>query len=120
LHGIYNIIKLDTLAVWIAARDPATGRLPKLIALIVAAYALSPIDLIPDFIPVLGYIDDLILIPMGITLTVKLIPSEVMDDFRRRASLINEQPTSYAAALAVIIVWILSIALVGKYFLAHW
>ena len=71
-------IKRDVYAVWFAARDPETPFMAKLLALLVAAYAISPIDLIPDFIPVLGYLDDLILVPLGIMLVLRLVPAEVM------------------------------------------
>ena len=71
-------MKRDVYAVWFAARDPDTPLLAKLVALLVAAYAVSPIDLIPDFIPVLGYLDDLILVPLGILLVMRLVPAEIM------------------------------------------
>lgn len=71
-------IKRDVHAVWLAARDPRTPLLAKVLALIVAAYAVSPIDLIPDFIPIIGYLNDLIIVPLGIMLVVHLIPAEVM------------------------------------------
>jgi len=67
-------IRRDVVAVWIAARDPRTPLSAKLVAEAVAAYALSPIDLIPDFIPVLGYLDDLLIVPLGILLAVRLVP----------------------------------------------
>jgi uncharacterized membrane protein YkvA (DUF1232 family) len=79
-------LKRDVIAVWIAARDPRVPRSVKLLALAVAAYALSPIDLVPDFIPVLGYLDDLIIVPLGILLVVKLIPPPLMAEFRAQAA----------------------------------
>ncbi|MGO4815932.1 YkvA family protein, partial [Cupriavidus sp. 2MCAB6] len=75
----------DVVALWIAARDPRTPWHAKALAAGVAAYALSPIDLIPDFIPILGYLDDLLIVPAGIALAVRLIPSELMAEFRREA-----------------------------------
>jgi uncharacterized membrane protein YkvA (DUF1232 family) len=78
-------IKRDVVAIWLAARDPRMPWYAKAIAAAVAAYALSPIDLIPDFIPVLGYLDDLVIIPLGILLVIRLIPAEVMAEFRREA-----------------------------------
>src|SRR5438477_9029115 len=78
-------IRRDVVAVWIAARDPRVLWYAKALALAVAAYALSPIDLIPDFIPVLGYLDDVIIVPLGLLAVVKLIPPELMAEFRARA-----------------------------------
>src|SRR5690554_350881 len=78
-------IKRDVYAVWFAARDPETPFLAKLVALLVAAYAISPIDLIPDFIPVFGYLDDLILVPLGIMLVLRLVSTEVMQRCRLQA-----------------------------------
>ncbi|TIT56386.1 MAG: DUF1232 domain-containing protein, partial [Mesorhizobium sp.] len=78
-------IKRDVVALWLAARDPRVPWYAKVAAGVVAAYALSPIDLIPDFIPVLGYLDDLIIVPLGILLAVKLIPAALMAEFRAAA-----------------------------------
>lgn len=75
-------LKRDVVALWIAARDRRTPLLAKLLAASVAAYALSPIDLIPDFIPVLGYLDDLLIVPLGILLTIRLVPPALMAEFR--------------------------------------
>lgn len=102
-------LKRDVIALWLAARDPRTPLPAKLLAGAVAAYALSPIDLIPDFIPVLGLLDDLVIVPAGIWLTIKLIPAELMADFRARASDVAERPNSLAAALAIIFVWLAAI-----------
>ncbi|MEB6566031.1 YkvA family protein [Acinetobacter towneri] len=99
-------IKRDVYAVWFAARDPETPFLAKLAALLVAAYAISPIDLIPDFIPVLGYLDDLILMPLGIMLVLRLVPTEVMQRCRLQADAMSQKPSSYIAALVFIIVWL--------------
>jgi uncharacterized membrane protein YkvA (DUF1232 family) len=83
-------LKRDVVALWLAARDPRTPLAAKLLAGVVAAYALSPIDLIPDFIPVLGYLDDLLLVPAGIWLVVRLIPAELLAEFRAAAA--REKP----------------------------
>lgn len=99
-------IKRDVYAVWFAARDPETPFLAKLVALLVAAYAISPIDLIPDFIPVFGYLDDLILVPLGIMLVLRLVPTEVMQRCRLQADAMSQKPSSYIAALVFIIVWL--------------
>lgn len=99
-------LKRDTLALWIAARDPRVSWVAKAIAGAVAAYALSPIDLIPDFIPVLGYLDDLIILPLGILLAIRLVPDPLMAEFRQAASERTTCPISRYAAGAVIVVWI--------------
>jgi uncharacterized membrane protein YkvA (DUF1232 family) len=99
-------IKRDVVAVWIAARDPRVPWYAKAVALAVAAYALSPIDLIPDFIPVLGYLDDLIIVPLGILLVVKLIPAELMAEFRAEATRREGAPRSVIAALVIVTIWI--------------
>ena len=99
-------IKRNVYAVWFVARDPETPFMAKLLALLVAAYAISPIDLIPDFIPVLGYLDDLILVPLGIMLVLRLVPTEVMQRCRLQADAISQKPSSYIAALVFIILWL--------------
>ena len=100
-----SAVKRDVVALWIAARDPRTPCGAKLVAGAVAAYALSPIDLIPDFIPVIGYLDDLILVPLGIWLAVRLIPDPLMEEFRAQAAGLGKQPVSRAAAWAIILFW---------------
>jgi uncharacterized membrane protein YkvA (DUF1232 family) len=101
LRGWAREIKLDVVAPWYA----------KLVAVLVAAYALSPIDLIPDFIPVLGYVDDLIILPLGILLAVKLIPADLLGEFRDEAARKSQRPSSRAGALAVIVIWLAVTAL---------
>lgn len=105
-------IKRDVMALWLAARDPRVPWHAKAVAGMVAAYALSPIDLIPDFIPVLGYLDDLLIVPLGILLAVKLIPEPVMAELRERA-LDQRRPVSRAGLIAVILIWVASIVLVA-------
>jgi uncharacterized membrane protein YkvA (DUF1232 family) len=102
-------LKSETHALYLAARDPRTPWYAKLLVAAVVAYALSPIDLIPDFIPVLGYLDDLDLLPLGIALAVRLIPRAVLDDCRRRAreTLQNGKIVSRAAGAVVIAIWLL-------------
>src|SRR3569832_1439609 len=90
-------LKRDVVALWLAARDPRVPWYAKVAAGAVAAYALSPIDLIPDFIPILGYLDDLLIVPAGIWLAVRLIPPALMAEFRQRAAS-RDRPTSLAAA----------------------
>ena len=99
-------IKRDVHAVWLAARDPRTPLVAKVLAMIVAAYAVSPIDLIPDFIPVMGYLDDLIIVPLGIMLVVRLIPPEVMREHRETAAQASTHPVSRVTAGIVIAIWI--------------
>jgi uncharacterized membrane protein YkvA (DUF1232 family) len=112
-------LKQQTLIVYFAARDPRTPFLVRLLALLVAAYALSPIDLIPDFIPVIGYLDDLILLPLGIALIVKLTPAEVIAAARAKAASLAEKPTSKLAAFAIVALWILVIWLIGKWLVSR-
>lgn len=100
-------LKQHTLTVYFAARDPRTPLLVRLLALLVAAYALSPIDLIPDFIPVIGYLDDLLLVPLGIALVVRLTPPEVIAAAREKAAQATERPVSRTAAAGVIVLWLI-------------
>lgn len=101
-----RVVKRDVVALWLAARDPRTPWYAKALALAVAAYALSPIDLIPDFVPVLGYLDDAVIVPLGILLTVMLIPGDLMAEFRAEAERRSERPVSRAGAAVVIVLWI--------------
>ena len=108
-----NKLKLEVFALYLAYKDPRTPWYARLAAICVAAYAFSPIDLIPDPIPVLGYLDDLVLLPLGVLLVLKLIPPEVMADCRRQAqeSLGKNKPVSWAAAGAIVLVWLITISL---------
>lgn len=106
-------IKRDVIALWIAARDPRVPWYAKALATTIAAYALSPIDLIPDFIPVLGYLDDLVIVPVGILLVVSLIPAPLMAEFRDQAAVIAQKPRSTTAAAIIVVVWIAAAALAG-------
>jgi uncharacterized membrane protein YkvA (DUF1232 family) len=101
------------VALWIAARDPRVPWYAKAAAGAVAAYALSPIDVIPDFIPVLGYLDDLIIVPFGILLAVRLIPAELMVEFRAQAQQRVSRPRSLAGLFLIVAIWLLLAALVG-------
>jgi uncharacterized membrane protein YkvA (DUF1232 family) len=104
-------MKRDVVALWLAARDSRTPRLAKAVALAVAAYALSPIDLIPDFVPVLGYLDDVILVPLGVLLAVRLVPPPLMAELRDAARKRLERPASMAGLVIVLVVWLASAAL---------
>ena len=106
-------IRREILAIYLAARDPRTPWYAKALAACVAAYALSPIDLIPDFIPVLGYLDDAVIVPLGILAVVKLIPAEIMADHRAAATRAAARPVSRAAAVAIALIWTAAIALTG-------
>ena len=112
-------LKRDGVALWIAARDPRTPRLAKAIAAAVAAYALSPVDLVPDFIPILGYLDDLLVVPAGIALAVRLIPPDLMNDFRRQADERAARPRSLSGAVVIVCVWISCLAALGFWALRH-
>ena len=106
-------IKRDVIAVWFAARDPRVPWYAKAIAAAVVAYSLSPIDLIPDFIPVLGYLDDLIIVPLGIMLAVRLMPGELMQEFRAEADRLYDRPRSLIAAAAIVCAWIAAAATIA-------
>ncbi len=106
-------LKRETLALWYALKHPRTPLAAKIVAGIVVAYALSPIDLIPDFIPVLGLLDDIVLLPLGIALCIKLMPADVMAECRERARASLEQPRNYAAAVVIAVIWIAALLLLG-------
>jgi uncharacterized membrane protein YkvA (DUF1232 family) len=104
-------IRRDAHALYLAARDPRVPWVAKAVAIAVAAYALSPIDLIPDFIPVLGYLDDLIIVPLGIALVVRLIPPAIMAEHRATADAAQHRPVSRGAAAVIVCLWIAALAL---------
>lgn len=108
-------LRKETYALYIAYRDPRVPWYAKLLAAIVVGYAFSPIDLIPDPIPVLGYLDDMLIVPFGIWLSLKMIPSEVMADARKRADEVMAQgkPVNKTAAAIIVLLWVLTIALIG-------
>ena len=99
-------LKRDIVALWFAARDPRVPWHAKTVAGTVAAYALSPIDLIPDFIPVLGYLDDLLIVPLGIMLAIRLVPVEVMIELRTEAAKRIEHPSSRLGMIFILAVWL--------------
>src|SRR3981081_634074 len=108
-----RVVKRDVHALYLAGRDPRVPWYAKALALCVAGYALSPIDLIPDFVPVLGYLDDLVIVPLGILAVLRLLPPELMAENRAAAALCAERPVSRTACAAIALVWAASIALVG-------
>ena len=103
----------DAVAVWLAARDPRVPWYAKSVAVAVAAYALSPIDLIPDFVPVLGYVDDLLIVPAGIWFVVHIIPAALVVEFRAAATDYQRRPRSRAGAAMVVTIWLLVVAVVA-------
>lgn len=114
-------IKGLVYALYFAYRDPRTPWYARIAAACVVGYAFSPIDLIPDFIPVLGYLDDLILIPLGVALTVRLLPAAVWTDAQARAAeaVRDGKPTNWWAAGIIVLVWLLAIVL-SFVFLRRW
>lgn len=117
LRSWAHLVLRDGLALYIAARDPRTPWFAKLLALLVAAYALSPIDLIPDAIPVLGFLDELILLPIAIALIARLIPTQIMAESRAAAQAMVEKPRSKAGAAIIIGIWALGLLMVALWFL---
>ncbi len=117
-----DVVKRDVHALYLASRDPRVPWYAKALAVLVAGYALSPLDLIPDFIPILGYLDDILLIPIGILLVTRLIPPEILAEHKERARAMQAMPVSQSAAAVVVCIWALAIALCAwlsyGYFLA--
>ncbi len=104
-----NKLKKHTLTIYHVARDPRTPCIVRVLAVLIAAYALSPIDLIPDFIPVIGYLDDLLLVVLAYALVMRLTPSEVLQSSQLKAEQSDRLPVSYPAAAFIIVIWILVI-----------
>jgi uncharacterized membrane protein YkvA (DUF1232 family) len=108
-----HALKRDVHALYLAGRDPRVPWYAKLLAIAVAGYALSPIDLIPDFIPVLGYLDDVIIVPLGVLLVIKLIPPHLMAEHRELASAASERPISRTAGIVIAVIWAVSAVIFG-------
>lgn len=110
-------LKKECYTLFLAYKDPRTPWYAKLFAGFIVAYAFSPIDLIPDFIPVLGYLDDLILVPLGVKAAIKMIPPEVMADCRAKAQaeLEGDKPTNWTAAVVIGLVWVIAVVLIVKW-----
>jgi len=102
-------LERETYAIYLAYRDPRVPWYARVWAALVVAYAFSPIDLIPDFIPILGYLDDLLLVPLGIALALKLIPADVLAECREKAQqrMDSGQPCNRGAAIAILLIWVL-------------
>lgn len=107
-------LAVEAHAAWLAARDPRTPMLARLLAVAVAAYALSPIDLIPDFIPVLGLVDDLVIVPVGLWLVRRLIPDTLWSELSAAAAAASAHPSSRAGMIFILFVW------AGLLYLAYW
>lgn len=107
-------LRVETYAIWLAYKDPRVSWYARIFAACVVGYAFSPIDLIPDPIPVLGYLDDLVLVPLGVAVALKMIPREVMAECRQKAreAMSEDRPTNWKAAAAIVAVWVLLAALV--------
>jgi uncharacterized membrane protein YkvA (DUF1232 family) len=107
-------LKVETYAVWLAYKDPRVPWYARVFAACVVGYAFSPIDLVPDPIPVLGYLDDLVLIPLGIALALRMIPPDVMDECREKArtAMSEGKPTNWKVAAVIVAVWVLLALLV--------
>jgi uncharacterized membrane protein YkvA (DUF1232 family) len=106
LRSAAHRLRREATTLYLIARDPRTPLLARLLAGAVAAYALSPIDLIPDAIPVLGLLDDLVIVPLGVALVLRLVPDTVQADARARAAVLVRKPVSRAAAVVVVLIWI--------------
>jgi uncharacterized membrane protein YkvA (DUF1232 family) len=113
-------LKNEGMTLWFCCRHPDMPWLPKILAIMVVGYFLSPIDLIPDFIPVIGYLDDVILVPIGIYFTLKLVPRHVIEECRAKArdwiAARQPKPKSIIAAVVIMVLWILFFALLWQYF----
>jgi uncharacterized membrane protein YkvA (DUF1232 family) len=114
-------LQQDTYALYLAAQDPAVPRAAKVLLAVIVGYALSPIDLIPDFVPILGYLDDLVLLPLGIAMAVRLIPPQVWTDCKARAGaeLASTLPRNRAAAAVIMALW-LAIAGLAVFLVGQW
>lgn len=113
-------VKRDVHAVYLASRSPRMPWYAKVVALLVVGYALSPIDVIPDFVPVLGYLDDLVLLPLGILLVIRLIPADLMAECRAAADQAEGLPRSWKAAVAIVALWAFAIALTARCLFDAW
>ncbi len=111
-------LKTEIHALYIAYQDPRTPWYAKILAICIVGYAFSPIDLIPDFIPILGFVDDAILLPLGIWLVVKIIPPQVLEESREKARQrqLEDKPQNWIAAGFIILIWLSLAVLAGVYF----
>jgi uncharacterized membrane protein YkvA (DUF1232 family) len=107
-------LKTEVVALYLACKHPGTPWYAKVLAALIIGYALSPIDLIPDFIPVVGYLDDLVLVPAGIALLIKIIPGDILEECRAKAQsdLSNRKPKNWVAAIIIVLIWLFAIYLI--------
>ncbi|EXF43323.1 hypothetical protein BAY1663_04259 [Pseudomonas sp. BAY1663] len=123
LQGWARTLKRDVMALWFCTRHPDTPWWLRVLTVAIVAYALSPIDLIPDFIPLLGYLDDLLLLPLGIWLVLRLMPPGVLAECRSRALAWEAQraarPVSRAGAVVILLLWLIGAALVGYWLIGR-
>ena len=113
--GRLRALKREALTVWCVARHPRLPWLVRVLALGVAAYAFSPIDLIPDFIPLLGLLDDLLLVPLGVWAVLKLAPADVVAEARTQAAALADRPVSRTAAGVIALLWLAAVAVFGAW-----
>jgi uncharacterized membrane protein YkvA (DUF1232 family) len=106
-------LKSEIYALYLAYRHPRTPWYAKVLAVLILGYALSPIDLIPDFIPVIGYLDDLIIVPAGIILLIKIIPRDILEECRTKAqsTFLEKEQKNWVAAIIIVMIWLLAIYL---------
>jgi uncharacterized membrane protein YkvA (DUF1232 family) len=109
--SLVHKLRVEVHAAWLAARSPRTPWYARFFGILITAYALSPLDLIPDFIPILGLVDDAILIPFGMWLFLKMLPSGLMDECRAEAQAASERPRSATGAVIVVLIWLAAAAL---------
>ena len=109
-------LRTEVVALYLASKHPRTPWYAKVLAVLIIGYALSPIDLIPDFIPVAGYLDDLSIIPAGIAVLIKIIPGDILEECRAKAQsdLLNRKSRNWAAAAIIALIWLLAIYLIIK------
>lgn len=112
--SLLHQLRVDAHAAWLAARDPRTAWYARLFGILVTAYALSPLDLVPDFIPVIGLIDDALLIPLGLWLFLKMLPPGLFEECRARAEAASQRPNSALGVLLVLLIWIAAAVLLWR------
>lgn len=100
-------LKVEVYALYFAYQDPRIPWYARIFIMLIVGYAFSPIDFIPDFVPVLGYLDDLVLIPLFITLALKMIPNQVMVEARAKGQALSEKPKNWVGAVVIIVIWVL-------------
>jgi uncharacterized membrane protein YkvA (DUF1232 family) len=113
-RGRVRLLTRELRAISVAVRDPRTPRVARVLGICIVAYAVSPLDLIPDPIPVLGYVDDLVLVPLGVWMLLKLIPDDVMEDCRRVAGELESSVGGIVAAVVIVLLWIVTAALLTR------